>query len=121
MDRFKQCVALSDGCRRQQTKRATDYAGFITDYITKHIFGQYNIKLFWIQNDLHGRIIYKKKINLYVSILRCNFLDYSSPEPGCFQHIGLIYERQLFSSFLRSLKGKMRNPFNFLFGINTVV
>ena len=44
-----------------------------------------------------------------------------TPEPGCFQHIGFIYECNFFSPVAGKLKGKMRNPLNLCLRIGAII
>src|SRR5436190_4223655 len=110
---FKQCIAFANRSRGEKAQRSSDHASLIADDVTKHIFGQYDIELFGIENNLHCCIIYKQEINFYIGVLWSNGLYYFPPKPGSFQYVCFINQCQFISSFLRSLESQVCNAFNF--------
>ena len=66
VDGFKKCCSFTDRRGGQQSEGTADHAGFIADNIAEHIFGQHHIKLFRVEDDLHGCIIDKQEIDCHI-------------------------------------------------------
>ena len=121
MDGLEQRRPVADGSRGQQPQGAGNHRSFVGDDVAEHVLGQDHVELARVEDDLHGRVVHEQEIEGHAGVLGGYALHGFAPEPGGFQHVGLIDEGELVAAGFGSPEGPVGNAQDFVAVVGAVV
>src|SRR5699024_3340067 len=94
-----------------------DHGGLVREDVAEHIFGDDDVELGRVLDDLHGAVVHEHLAVRHVGVLVLQPVHHRAPQAAGVQHVGLVHAAQLFAALAGRLKADAADPLDLVLGV----
>ena len=112
MDRLEKGHFGPHARRGEHAQRTADDAGLVGEDVAEHVFGDDDIEISRLADDLHGSVVHEHIVHRHLGILPGYPLGRFTPQTRGFQHVGLVDDCQFAAARHGQPKRHVQDPFD---------